>query len=544
MPNEKNMKRLEDIFKRLGSEVSLSASEKARMTHVLREYIGYKPVRAARPLGNRLISEMSVIAFVMRRRFAPALLIALLFVGGGVSYAAEGALPGDLLYPVKVSVNEELRGAIALSPEAKALWNTRRVERRLEEAVTLVASGEITPEEEATLAMRLETQATEASSAIDELEQNDSNDALSVSSDFDATLAAHGDLLEELGDAIEEVREEARHIATIAHSKVRVFAIAEVKGKRGTKGTDRSDTDHAEENVRIETFSAVPAEEAALRTDVSLSVSAGPTLSLEALSRLATSAKKSLAAAEDLLGRAKDGRSRGQLSADVAATFATELGAIRADYDGAVTLIASGDLEGAYKTLKRVIGHVHRLIVALKTSTRIGVDISLRINDTSGSSDDDDREEVTEGEAQELGARSSSVLTAAQAKLFEKILRNPDIVARAKSHIELALEYQRQGDKLMSMKLYTDAAASFKQAHRLGQGAIVLLSASVEGARVVPVPGGTVQIEVDDNGGVRVESNVKVESRGGTDGSGGSASAESRSVIQGSSNVKIDFKIR
>ena len=61
------------------------------------------------------------------------LILALMFGGGGISYAAEGAVPGDALYPIKVSVNEEVRDLVAFSPEAKADWETRRLERRLAE---------------------------------------------------------------------------------------------------------------------------------------------------------------------------------------------------------------------------------------------------------------------------------------------------------------------------------------------------------------------------------------------------------------------------
>lgn len=67
--------------------------------------------------------------------------IALVLVtGGGVSLAAEGALPGDLLYPVKVRVNEEVRAAVLVSSEAKAGWEARRLERRLEEAESLAVA--------------------------------------------------------------------------------------------------------------------------------------------------------------------------------------------------------------------------------------------------------------------------------------------------------------------------------------------------------------------------------------------------------------------
>ena len=37
----------------------------------------------------------------------------------GVSLAAEQALPGDFLYPIKVGVNERVQASLAATPKAK-----------------------------------------------------------------------------------------------------------------------------------------------------------------------------------------------------------------------------------------------------------------------------------------------------------------------------------------------------------------------------------------------------------------------------------------
>jgi len=80
-----------------------------------------------------------------------------MFGGGGVSYAAEGAVPGDALYPIKVGINEEVRDIVALTPEAKADWESRLVERRLEEAEKLAeATGAIPPAAQEIIEEKLE----------------------------------------------------------------------------------------------------------------------------------------------------------------------------------------------------------------------------------------------------------------------------------------------------------------------------------------------------------------------------------------------------
>ncbi len=96
--------------------------------------------------------------------------LALVGAGGGVlAYAAESALPGDLLYPVKVSVNEPVVTLLQHTPQEKARWAARKLERRLDEARVLVMQASPKQDTQATAKVRLDqpestttnTQATE-----------------------------------------------------------------------------------------------------------------------------------------------------------------------------------------------------------------------------------------------------------------------------------------------------------------------------------------------------------------------------------------------
>lgn len=83
-------------------------------------------------------------------------------LGGGVSFASENSLPGDLLYPIKVSVNEEVRAALAVNDESKADWEARRAERRFEEAVRLAAEERLDDKLEASVEEAIERHAKKA----------------------------------------------------------------------------------------------------------------------------------------------------------------------------------------------------------------------------------------------------------------------------------------------------------------------------------------------------------------------------------------------
>jgi hypothetical protein len=65
----------------------------------------------------------------------PAIAVLAIFIAMGTGIiGAEAALPGDFLYPVKISITEPLIGALHFSPEAQAQWQVRLLARRAREA--------------------------------------------------------------------------------------------------------------------------------------------------------------------------------------------------------------------------------------------------------------------------------------------------------------------------------------------------------------------------------------------------------------------------
>ncbi len=69
-----------------------------------------------------------------------------LFIGGSTAFAAEGAIPGDTLYLVKIHVNEEVRDWMEISASAQATWEEKKALRRIEEAKELKAKGQLSAE--------------------------------------------------------------------------------------------------------------------------------------------------------------------------------------------------------------------------------------------------------------------------------------------------------------------------------------------------------------------------------------------------------------
>lgn len=124
-----------------------------------------------------------------------ALLISVV-VGGGVSFAAENSLPGDLLYAIKININEEVRAALAVSNVAKADLEARLAERRIEEAEKLAERGELNEEKRAELESKLRNHAERAKEKIAKLEdENDFEDAAEADSNLEIALRSRAKII-------------------------------------------------------------------------------------------------------------------------------------------------------------------------------------------------------------------------------------------------------------------------------------------------------------------------------------------------------------
>jgi len=130
---------------------------------------------------------------------APVLLaVFLIFISGSaVAMGAEGALPGDILYAVKVYVNEPVVGSIKFSSQAKAEWQMAKTQRRLEEAEQLTVKGKLTHE----VALNLKNQIIASADGVEkEAVNNTAEMAGVIRTNLEATLSAHHKVLDTLAD--------------------------------------------------------------------------------------------------------------------------------------------------------------------------------------------------------------------------------------------------------------------------------------------------------------------------------------------------------
>jgi hypothetical protein len=165
-------------LKRAAEDVRLTSAEKDVMRATLRA-----AMRADTPVPSPL-------HFVLPR--VATLALTLVFVvGGGTAYAAQGALPGDTLYPVKRALNERVEAVFALSEMAKIKLDARLAARRLAEASALSREGRLSEETEQELAADFDKHAGDVLQSLAEDEARDPVEIRTLAASFEDELLAY-----------------------------------------------------------------------------------------------------------------------------------------------------------------------------------------------------------------------------------------------------------------------------------------------------------------------------------------------------------------
>ena len=223
--------------------LKLRAEEKSRVRGELLSFMEEHPVREEAD-ARQIYIQRSFWSLPVKKPYLKIMPIAILLVltlGGGLSYAAEGSLPGSPLYPIKVGVNEEVRGWFAVSGEARANWESRRVERRLEEAEELMLKGEVSAEVKAKIEENFERHAEKVKTRIAEFEsRSDFEAAADVSSNFETSLSAHEKILSRL---LED--EDQKEASTSVRS---LLELVREKSKDAVKKREKSEAEISEKS--------------------------------------------------------------------------------------------------------------------------------------------------------------------------------------------------------------------------------------------------------------------------------------------------------
>lgn len=209
--------------------IRLSEKEKTQGRAHLREFMTMTPMKRVESAKTNKQPFFSVAHnFLIKKKAMPVfgLVIVMTLAGTGVTYAAEDAAPGDVLYPVKVHVNENVGSAFAFSEERKAKWEARLAERRLEEAEKLAAKGELDQEMRERLEEKFTKHANKVSERVEKLGERLGPEVKArLNSRFEASLKAHANILSRLAEVddeeadSEEVTNETEELAEVVEEE-------------------------------------------------------------------------------------------------------------------------------------------------------------------------------------------------------------------------------------------------------------------------------------------------------------------------------------
>lgn len=181
-------------------KIRLRAAERRLLRERILSYMEYHPLQKTAPKKQPAIPQIeseSFVAISLKSIYARAVMgTMVLLIIVGVPFAAERAVPGDALYPVKVRFNEEVRSTLSLTANQRVAWETRRVERRIAEARFLSSEGLLTAEAEEVIEEEVRAYTEAVQKELDVLRESDADSAAIASVTFETALEVQSAVLD------------------------------------------------------------------------------------------------------------------------------------------------------------------------------------------------------------------------------------------------------------------------------------------------------------------------------------------------------------
>lgn len=192
------MRNLLKQLKKGSREIRLTGDEKSAMRQALVQFARENPIMhtAEAKHSRAVVSPYSFMRKARGLKILSATVIGGILIGGTVSFAAEGALPGNVLYPVKTEINERVRSMASVTPQAKAGWDVVLVERRLSEMKEVGLMETVSLETKEVARANVKKYTERAQKRIVELDDSDDDEgALMVAENLARILQAHETIL-------------------------------------------------------------------------------------------------------------------------------------------------------------------------------------------------------------------------------------------------------------------------------------------------------------------------------------------------------------
>ncbi len=192
---------MKDIFKQYNNE-KMTAEEKQSVLNEINIFIKQNPTKTPwyTTLENKIISPFQDGLLLHHKMLASAFVIIILVSAtGGTSIAARYSVPGDILYPVKINLNEKMGTFTAVSPEAKATVEAQHINERLSEAEKLSTENKLSETIKTQLESKFSLDLQNTMAHVEKLNSNgDSKKADQVKADIEKSLQKHKEMVDKI----------------------------------------------------------------------------------------------------------------------------------------------------------------------------------------------------------------------------------------------------------------------------------------------------------------------------------------------------------
>lgn len=199
----------------------LSPTEKDAIQYNIRQFMAKHPIQPQQTgVLAWFTSVQKVYAMPVVRSVSLAALV-ILIGGGGIAFAAQNALPGDALYPVKTGMTEKVLAFTLFSDQAKAEYDIDLAQLRLQETETVAAQNKLNGQTGAKVQVLFNAHVEKIQTRIDAISaKQDDQVAVELNSKLEALLKAHTKIIDNLaGDLQDDNAAAAKKISADVKTK-------------------------------------------------------------------------------------------------------------------------------------------------------------------------------------------------------------------------------------------------------------------------------------------------------------------------------------
>lgn len=186
-----------DIFETIKNEVKLNLEEKNSIRNFVISKVSSTPITNIyeKNLNKHSYAELSFLSIIKQKHMPLILAVIILFSGGTTSILAQNSLPGDLLYPIKINVNEKVESLVTLSAKSDAEVSLKQAERRLKEAETLSSLGKLNPKTNEQIKNNFSNEVNSLNKHLNDLEkEGDKKTASEIRDELENEISDHRDI--------------------------------------------------------------------------------------------------------------------------------------------------------------------------------------------------------------------------------------------------------------------------------------------------------------------------------------------------------------